>query len=71
MTCKLCTLDVIGDEYHYLFECNTFSSKRTKYLSPYYWRHPNTIKMFELFNSSNIKTLRNLAKLTKIIQDEL
>ena len=69
MTCKLCTLDVIGDEYHNLFECNTFSSKKTKYRSPYYWRHPNT--MFELFNSSDIKTLRNLAKLTKIIQDVL
>ena len=30
--CKICTIDDIGDEYHYLFTCDYFTSDRTVFL---------------------------------------
>ena len=35
--CKICTLDDIGDEYHYLFTCDYFTSDRKLYLKPYFF----------------------------------
>lgn len=68
-SCNLCSSNLIGDEYHYLFECSKFENERTRLLKPYFRKRPNTIKMYELFNSSDVKMLSYLAKFTKIIQD--
>ena len=35
-TCKICTTDDIGDEYHYLFTCDFYKSDRKLYLKPYF-----------------------------------
>ena len=65
----MCNSEIIGDEFHYLFECSHFSNDRVCFIKPYFRNHPNTIKMHELLNSDDKKTLSNLAKFTKIIQD--
>lgn len=57
----------IGNEFHFLFECTTFTQERQTYLKRYYYTHPNTVKIKQLFNSLNIKTLRNLAKFASCI----
>jgi len=66
-TCNLCNADDIGDEFHYLFECAAFTVDRNKYLKQFFITRPNTLKMNQLFNSDNPKTLRNLASFVKII----
>ena len=58
-TCYLCEDDVIGDEYHFLFECYFFRNKRCQYLPKYYYIRPNAIKYHDLFCSTNITLLNN------------
>ena len=67
--CNLCDSVDLGDEYHYLFICGYFHSERENYLSPYYRSHPNTLKMQNLFESTNKKTQLNLRKfISKILK---
>ena len=35
--CTLCNKDIIGDEYHYLFECTYFDTDRKKYIPRYFY----------------------------------
>ena len=42
----------IGDEYHYLLICPTFTNERKMYIKRYYYTRPNTLKLSELFNSA-------------------
>ena len=63
--CNLCASNSIGDEFHYLFECCYFSEERSKYLKKYFIKHPNTYKMFELFN--NKKYLIKLSTFINVI----
>ena len=65
--CNLCDMKDVGDEYHFLFHCKKFQEQRKKFLKKYYYIRPNTFKMEELFNCTNIKTLRNLARFCKEI----
>ena len=66
--CKLCADGSIGDEKHYLLDCNFFASKRNILVSPHLPRQYNDSKMFELLmNSSNITVLTNLCKFIKIL----
>lgn len=67
-TCNLCNLDVPGDEFHYLFICETFKYERAQHLKKYYTINPNSLKMSQLFNSNSINTLKKLCKLIIIIQ---
>ena len=53
--CNLCDSVDLGDEYHYLFICNHFQTDRELYLSQYFRTHPSTLKMQNLFESSNKK----------------
>ena len=69
-TCQLCNLGDIGDEFHYLLICNYFNRERKLYIDDYYYRPPNTIKMFELFNLTHVATLINLCKFLKLIMEK-
>ena len=60
--CKLCDLNRLGDEFHFLFECPKLNAERKIFLKPYYRIRPNTLKMSQLFNSENHKVLINLSK---------
>ena len=62
--CHLCHMDV-GDEFHYLFNCNYFSEERNLHIKSYYRRGPNTLKMTELMNSSNTSVLKQLTHFTE------
>ena len=68
--CKICTKDDIGDEYHYLFTCDYFTSDRKLYLKPYFYVKPNIRKYRELFTSSNEPTLIKLSKFVAIIMEK-
>ena len=65
--CDLCNSCIIGDEYHYLFECNFFDSDRLNYLPQYVNNRPNTLKYSQLFSSENYDVLVKVAKFCKII----
>ena len=65
--CILCKTDV-GDEYHYILNCNYFRPFRKKNIKAYYNKHPNTLKFSQLMNSKfkaelKKKNLRNLLRL--------
>ena len=40
--CTLCNYNAIGDEFHYLFECEAFKERRKVFLPGFYLRHVNT-----------------------------
>ena len=67
--CQLCNLNKIGDEFHYLFECPNIETSRKKYLKKYYRSRPNTLKMYQLFNSNSPKELLNLSKFAQEIMN--
>jgi hypothetical protein len=59
--CNLCSLNEIGDEFHYLFTCPFFILNRKRYLSSYFYRQPNILKFRELFTSGRLQTLKKLS----------
>jgi len=65
--CKICNLNEIGDEYHYLFKCTSFNEPRNKYLLKKYRTNVNCVKFDLLMNEKNETVLRNLAKFITII----
>ena len=67
----LCNDDEIGDEYHYLFKCSSFSVLRYQCIN---WRKkslPNVLSTKSMFNSHSIVTLRKLSKFVKCINHAL
>ena len=68
--CSLCTLDEVGDEYHYLLQCPYFKTQRQLYIKPYYARRPSMIKFCELNKSNDATVLTKLSKFVKIIIDK-
>lgn len=65
--CPLCSINDIGDEYHYIFKCSYFQKERSNYLKPYYYRRPNMLKFGELLRSTNVSFLIKLSKFVEII----
>ena len=65
--CSLCDKNVLGDEFHYLFECVNFDALRKTLLIPYYTHHPNAFKLHDLMNVKNRTKLIKLALLCKAI----
>ena len=67
--CNLCTSNVTGDEFHYVFDCSFFDVERRSLIKPYYLRRPNTVKMEQLFNMTSAKWLTSLSNFVKIIMN--
>ena len=65
--CSLCNRNEIGDEFHYIFDCNMLRRQRNRYLSDENRRQVNVLKMKKLFQSKDIIELRRLCKLIKEI----
>ena len=61
-TCTVCDSKLIGNEFHYLFQCSKFNAERIKYIDKYYYQYPDENKMMYLFNESSKKQLLNLGK---------
>lgn len=60
--CTMCNYNVLGDEFHYLFECEFFKDLRKLYLPKYYLRYVNTLKFQKLLSTTNIKLLKQLSR---------
>ena len=65
--CSLCTLNEVGDEYHYLMICPIFKEAREEFLAKYYCKKPSVYKYIELVNSTNQKVLLGLSKFLNIL----
>jgi len=60
--CNMCNSDSIGDEYHFLLECDFFKDIRIKYVPKYYWNRPNSLKYKELISVSRKSTRLNICR---------
>ena len=68
--CNLCDMNVVGDEYHYLFKCTNdkIKSFRAKYIPNYYVKFPTVDKMKGLLSICNIPVLTKLCMFFKQIE---
>ena len=64
--CKMCFLNEVGDEFHYLFRCNAFDKERTHTLTMSQCRNPH-IYTFRNMNTNSTKKLIKLAKFLFIV----
>ena len=60
--CNMCTGELLGDEYHVLFECQNeiIVENRKRFLPKYYTKHPSMAKCICLFQSNEKKLLYKL-----------
>lgn len=58
----------LGDEFHYILQCNHFNNLRKKYVKPFYYRRPNTQKLKDLLNTENRFELKKLSFFLDIIR---
>jgi hypothetical protein len=65
--CTKCTLNEIGDEFHYLFLCPAFDEKRQQYIPKYYCIRPNSFKFSQLLSSKRKSLLLNLSRFVSVI----
>ena len=68
--CHLCHLD-IGDEYHYLINCNFLNNLRRQYIDRKFYVRPNVIMFSMLLNSTHPAKLQKLCTFIKCIFDSL
>ena len=63
----LCNKNELGDEFHYLFNCEYFSRSRLKLLPVWSYQSPNIVKFEQLMTSNDRIILTKLALFIKII----
>ena len=68
--CCYCDSNAIGDEFHYLFECNNFTLSRKKAIPHYYITHPNAYNLEKLMNTDDRDSLTKLALFSKFIMSK-
>ena len=59
--CKMCDLNDIEDEFHFVLVCPKYLILRQKYIKPYFYKKPSVYKLCQLL-SSNRNSLTNLCK---------
>ena len=64
--CNLCNRNEIGDECHYILECNFFNSIRKDYIDTYFIKRPSAIKFGHLMKTKNKLNLTKFADLSKL-----
>ena len=62
-TCNICNRNALGDENHFLLECDFFNAQRKLFIPKYYWKHCNSLKFSSLLSAVNINLLKNLVNL--------
>ena len=65
--CPLCTLNLIGDEMHYLLVCPFFRQFRSKYIPIKYTSNVSTHTFKELINTNDAQLLMNLSIFIKYL----
>ena len=68
--CTLCNSNQLGDEYHYIFQCNFFAADRHRYLPTFCRQAVNTYKYACLMNSVDPNVLMKLALFLKSIMSK-
>ena len=59
---RLCiTCGVLGDEYHFLLQCNKHNDLRSKFIGRYYRENPSMYKFIKLMSSQCHRVIHNLA----------
>ena len=58
--CRLCNLNEIEDEYHFILQCPLYNGIRIKFIKTYYHKRPSVLKLTQLLTSQNNKELSNL-----------
>ncbi|KAL4222869.1 hypothetical protein ACF0H5_018909 [Mactra antiquata] len=59
--CKLCNMNQIESEYHFLLICPIYNELRKKYLHKYFYTWPNLNKFRILLNTTNCRKIIKLA----------
>ena len=68
--CTICSLNMIGDEFHYLFECPCLNTERKMFLKRRFYVRPNMHKFCQLMQSTNKITLTKLSSFVQIIMNK-
>lgn len=68
--CNLCHSD-LGDEYHYIMNCNVLSDIRKVYIPSYFILNPNILKYHTLFSTKKLSVLNNLCKFISVINERV
>ena len=66
-----CTGDVVGDEYHYIFEYTEFINESKLYFDFVHINRHNIIKYSNLMSSKSIYTLSKLCKFIRIVNKRI
>ena len=61
-TCKLCPINAIENEFHFLLVCPFYWELRQKYLKPFYCRWPTLNKFDKIMSSTNKNEILSLSK---------
>ena len=69
--CNLCNCSEIGDEYHYILQCQYLVNDRKHFINSYFRSRINVVKFGQLFQSNNKTLLMNLCKFIKIINSKV
>ena len=69
--CVKCNLQEVGDEFHYIFVCPFFSTKRCELIPKYYTNRPNVLKFRELLNTESKPLLLKLKHFICILDKEM
>ena len=64
--CPKCRTE-IGDKFHYIFSCPSFTTERQKFIPHRFRNRSNIYKYKDLLNHSNTKVLNNLCRFIKLI----
>ena len=69
--CTLCSLNVVGDEIHYLSTCDFFNSKREKLFPQFTNSNATAETLFrDMFEEGNEDTLTKLASFSRTIMNQ-
>ena len=59
---RLCQMNVVEDEFHFLLTCETYTNLRRNYFKPYYCRWPTLNKFDRLMTNTSTTKILNLSK---------
>ena len=61
--CSQCNKNLMGDEFHYLFECEAFKEIRIRLLKKCYYCYPNAYKLDKLMNCKKQAELKKTSSI--------
>ena len=64
--CQICDMNVVEDEFHFLFICRRYTHLRKTYIKRTYYTRPNMQKCVYLLQSGSRKTLLDFSKIYQI-----